>query len=334
MDGFAWGERLLMCEPTLGAQLLETVLLAIAFGVIMPTSTRFFASMFKRRPWYEHSSSIMRDIQERAMSMKMTDEMVHRAMGQMMPIMGQHMLGGLLCMPAIFGLGVPRDAAVALVRHGALIELAWELQDTAERLHERLFTELGHVTQPNGMFFFLFMHHAMQWALVIPMNLYYSHLSGYHELVFMLEGAAGFAGLVAFYSYTLDTSKRSDLRQIIICNAFGVVVMVYTRFIHYWWSGFKCLEHFYVEGSYVVLAVAMVCGCILMPYVAMSFIPQQWNKLVKFTRMYSRRSKVSHHRIYMTHTDRSTERCDFPTLLAGQRQQTDAQKGVSKMHAE
>jgi len=32
------------------------------------------------------------------------------------------------------------------------------------------------------MGFFLAIHHAMQWALVIPMNLYYSEVSGYHEL--------------------------------------------------------------------------------------------------------------------------------------------------------
>merc|ERR1712117_995189 len=114
----------------------------------------------------------------------------------------------------------------------------------------------------------------------------YSEVSGYHELIFLLEGPAGFAGGAVCYSYTLDVSKRSDLRQMVVLSAFGLVVMVYTRFVHYWWSVFKCLRHFFLEGSYVVLAVGVACGVFMMPYVACMFVPDQWNKLKKFTELY------------------------------------------------
>jgi len=76
-------------------------------------------------------------------------------------------------------------------------------------------------TQPNGLFFFLAMHHAMQWALVVPMTLYYSEVSGYHELIFVLVGAAGFAGGAAAYSNNLDVSKCSDLRQMVVMNVYS-----------------------------------------------------------------------------------------------------------------
>jgi len=102
----------------------------------------------------------------------------------------------------------------------------------------------------------------------------------------MLEGAAGFAGGAICYSYTLDVSKRSDLRQMVVLSALGLVVMVYTRFVHYWWSIFKCLRHFFLEGSYMVLVVGVVCGVFLMPYVACMFVPDQWNKLMKFAKIY------------------------------------------------
>jgi len=217
---------------------------------------------------------------------ELPDDVFDKVMGSIIPILSQHFLGGMLCLPAIFGLGVPREAAVALVRHGALVELGWEIQDSTERLYERFFTADGRRTQPNGLLFSLFTHHAMQWALVIPMNLYYSELSGYHELVFMLEGASSIAALVGIYGYTLDTSDRSQLQQMVVMNAFNLAIMVYTRFVHYWWSVFKCLSYFYAEGSYGVLAAGLVCGCFLMPSFAMSFIPQQWAKLVKFTQMY------------------------------------------------
>lgn len=189
-------------------------------------------------------------------------------------------------MPAIFGLGVPWEAAVSLVRHGALIELGWEIQDTVERLHERFFTENGKLSQPSSLLFCLFTHHAMQWALVIPMNLYFSELSGYHELVFMLEGASSIASLVMLYGYTLDSSDKSDLLQMVVTNAFNLAVMVYTRCVHYWWSVFKCLSHFYAKRSYAALVAGVVCGCGLMPFFATMFIPQQWKKLVKFAQLY------------------------------------------------
>jgi len=283
----SWSIRLMYSEPSFEVQLLEVVLIATAFQVILPASGRYLSQKFKRRPWYDHAASLMGDSLKNMLLLdEVSDEMLDKCMGDMIPLMAQHFFGGMLCAPAIFGLGVPRAAAVALARHGALVELGWELQDTAQRLYERFFTAQGSKLHPNGMFFFLAMHHAMQWALVIPMNLYYSEVSGYHELVFMLEGAAGFAGGAMFYGYTLDVSKRSELRQMVVLNALGFVVMVYTRFVHYWWSVFKCLQAFFLEGSYVVLSVGVICGIFMMPYVACMFVPDQWGKLKKFTRLY------------------------------------------------
>jgi len=244
-------------------------------------------------------------------------------MGQFVPILSQHFVGGILCLPAIFGLGVPRAVAVAMARHGALVELGWELQDTAERLYLRFFTEDGEAQQPNGLFFFLMMHHSMQWALVIPMNLFYSDLSGYHELIFMLEGASGFASLVQFYSYTLDTTKRSDLRWMIILNAFNFAVMLYSRLIHYWWSVYKVLRHFYLEESYAVLAIGAFCSCLLMPYIAITCVPVLWQKLCKFVREYKAQGTKHHPR-----------EDELPALIKSAGHGGAPFKGVSKAHFE
>merc|ERR1712137_1101271 len=105
-------------------------------------------------------------------------------------------------------------------------------------------------------------------------------------LVFMLEGASSIASFVMFYGYTLDTSDRSELLQMVITNAFNLSVMVYTRWVHYWWSVFKCLNHFYAAGAYAPLVAGVVCGGGLMPYFSSKFIPQMWKKLLKFTQLY------------------------------------------------
>jgi len=280
------GNRLFWCEATLQIQVLETLLIAACFAVSLPPAGRFCSRLFKSRPWYGRCFELMKDISENILGITASDQMVEKGMGQMIPILCQHFIGGFLCAPAVFGLGVSRDVAYALARHGALCELGWEIQDTVERLWERHTHPEGRQLQPNAMLQFLFYHHAMQWTLIIPMNLYYSQLSGYHELIFMLEGAAGLAGTAMFYGYTCDTSKRSELRQLVILNAFNFIVMVYTRFIHYWWSVYKCLSFFYANAAVVELALGSITGLFLMPFVAISVIPDQWRKLCKFTTLY------------------------------------------------
>lgn len=283
--------RLLWCEPTLQIQLLETLLIAACFAVSFPPAASACGRFFRSKPWYGYCFDLMKDITEKMLGITASDQMVEKIMGQMIPILCQHFTGGFLCAPAVFGLGVRRDVAYALARHGALCELGWEIQDTVERLWERHTHPEGKKLQPSAMFKVLFYHHAMQWALVIPMNLYYSQLSGYHELIFMLEGAAGLAGVAMFYGYTCDTSKRSELRQLVICNALNLMVMVYARFIHYWWSVYKCLSFFYADAALVELALGSITGLFLMPYVAVIFIPDQWRKLCKFTALYLEQQK-------------------------------------------
>jgi hypothetical protein len=286
MMAFELAIRLARSEPVLHIQVLEAFLIAVLFGAIFPFTSRATSRFFKTRPWYSFTKSIFRDMFAKMIGNDVTDALLDKEMGNTFNVLGQHFAGGMLCAPAIFGMGVSREVALAMVRHGALIELGWEVQDTIQRLYERFCIENGSKIQPNGTFFMLFMHHAMQWAFVIPMNLYYSHLSGYHELIFMLEGAAAAAGAIGFYGYTLDTTRPNELLQMIVLNALNLVVMVYTRFIHYWWSLFKCLRTFYEDGAYGYLLAGCVCGIFLMPYIAGIFIPEMCNKIHKFTRLY------------------------------------------------
>lgn len=278
--------RLLACETSLEIQFLEALVIAVTLGLAFPPLQRASLCFFKSRPWYGFTSALMKDMMEKMLGIDMDEQFLSKMMGSMLTIPGQHMLGGLLCVPAILGCGVSRETALCLARHGALIELGWEIQDTAERLWDRFATPDGAKRNPWAMFRVMLIHHGMQWALVIPMNLHYSHLSGYHELIFMLEGAAGFAGLAGFYGYTCDTSKRSELQQLILWNALNFIIMIYTRFVHYWWSVYKCLHFFWQAGAYPELVAGIVCGLGLMPYVGALFIPEQWHKLRKFVTLY------------------------------------------------
>merc|ERR1712224_821883 len=95
------------------------------------------------RPWYDFTSSLMKDMVQKMLGVTMDDTLLSKMMGQMLTISGQHFLGGMLCIPAIFGCGFSRETALLLARHGALIELGWEIQDTVERLWDRYTTPDG-----------------------------------------------------------------------------------------------------------------------------------------------------------------------------------------------
>merc|ERR1719221_2390565 len=109
-------------------------------------------------------------------------------MSQRFVALCQHLLGCALCAPAAVGLGgLPVAVAQALARHGALCELAWELADFGHVVAERFVSSgSGTRTQPRGTLRFLLAHHLLQWALVVPMNVHYSDLTAYHELMFLL----------------------------------------------------------------------------------------------------------------------------------------------------
>jgi len=173
-----------------------------------------------------------------------------------------------------------------MARHGALIELGWEIQDFCERLWERVTHSDGVQKQPWALLKFILIHHTMQWCMIIPMNLYYSSLPGYHQLIMSLELAAGIAVFVQFYGSCCDTSKRHELLQLLISSAICFVVMVYTRMIHYWWSVIQVLNFFYASGAYAELTVGFLVGFFAMPYIAVTCIPDLWSKLQKFWKQY------------------------------------------------
>jgi hypothetical protein len=192
-------------------------------------------------------------------------------MGQGLMMLCQQLLGCALSVPAALGLGLPPAIAATLLRHGALCQLAWELAGLA--------SSAGTRTQPRGTFGFLRTHFSLQWALVIPMNIYYSDFTGYHEMLLLLQIAATVGALAHFFGQTFDSSKRIDVAWLFEFHGLCLAVIVYTRWVHYWWSLSKCLMHFYEDEAYCFLLSGLVCGGLLIPYVGATQICalyQEW----------------------------------------------------------
>jgi hypothetical protein len=208
-------------------------------------------------------------------------------MGQRVIALSHHLFCCTLCAPAALGLDLPPAIALALLRHGALCELAWELADFGHLVAERIVSSgTGIRVQPRGTLRFLLAHHALQWAFVIPMNVHFSNFSGYHELLFLLQVAATMAAMASFCGQAFDASMRRDLGWLSVLNGVTFVVMVYARWVHYWYSFSKCLERFYEDESYALLLIGSLCGGLLMPYIGASFIRAQFRKWWRFVDQY------------------------------------------------
>lgn len=168
----------------------------------------------------------------------------------------QHAVGGLLCLPAVLGIVDVRTAA-ALVCLGTLSEAGWEIQDTLNRIYVRITHPKGKALQPNRIFMVLAVHHVFATGFGIPMLLHYRDLHAFHVMVFMMQGAAGLAGVVFEYTKLLDVTQKPQLHEFTVLTCLACGVMVWTRGIHWCYSAVQILAAWWADGSYTFLALGV-----------------------------------------------------------------------------
>ena len=101
--------------------------------------------------------------------------------------------------------GSDSKLALAMMRHGVLLEVGFEIGDIIEKVYKRI--TLGEKFVPNVVIILNLFHHSMACGMAIPMNLYYGDSLLYAEFVLVLQAAAGFALLLANFSYTIDVKS-------------------------------------------------------------------------------------------------------------------------------
>jgi hypothetical protein len=170
----------------------------------------------------------------------------------------QHLCGGLLCVPAVLGVGPPSLRA-ALACHGALCEVGYEIQDSLVRIKERVFDgEHGRKKNPNSTLISLAMHHTAALCMVLPMNVYYRENQYYQESVFLLQGAAAIAYLCQQYGFTLNAAIRSEMMQLKASVTFTFITMLWSRGFRGLYVWYTLLCTFLADGRITVFRVALV----------------------------------------------------------------------------
>lgn len=147
----------------------------------------------------------------------------------------QHFVGGLLCVPSVFGcFGLPEAVTTAMACQGAISEVGWEIQDTIVRVWQWNFGgEEGKKQSPPAMVLILAVHHFMALALVIPMNLYLPALPEYHELIMLLQ-ISGSTTLASSQMCMLCNMKLLGDRLKLIATVIGqFFIVIWARGIRF-----------------------------------------------------------------------------------------------------
>ncbi|KAL3810178.1 hypothetical protein ACHAXA_001599 [Cyclostephanos tholiformis] len=196
----------------------------------------------------------------------------------------QHAAGSILCIPSLFGIG---DAswASSLACLGCLSELGWELENTAEIVYTRLFTEHGKRTMPNFLVVLLLLHHSLTLCLGLPMVLHYRNLWVFHQLVFDLQlGGAVFLSLTE-YSKFLDITKANELWKFKVCNFLILALNIWTRLFHWIYLSAHMMLTWYRDKAWAFMVVGAVVIVLFSFFNAAFMIIPIYQRFVKFLRV-------------------------------------------------
>lgn len=259
------------------ATYLELLTIALAFSVLWFVAFKLFAMVV--RPWAMKSPALRR-AQERDYDkmdegakdfIGVADLSKEEAINKMLylwptwqALFIQHVVGGSLCIPSLFGSG---DSSVAssLAVCGILSEVGWEIEDFI-------------VNFPLPMF--MVFHHSLASVMGLPMVKNYRTSRTLHWLCFDLQ-IIGLVQPLLTYTSLLDVTKRSDLFQMKFINIIYLIFIGWTRGIHWCICVAKMCMTWYHDEVWVFFAIGTPV-LVVFSLLNFMFVTQAWKRCTKF----------------------------------------------------
>ena len=206
----------------------------------------------------------------------------------------QHIIGGMLCVPATLGSTSffvndhhPEDIAISLACLGILSELGWEISDICTWLYKRYYCKDGRKKVPGFLVAILLMHHSLTTVLGIPVILHYRNYYALHWLCFDLQVAGAVALFAGEYTKFLDVSKPSQLKQFQILSFVALVILAWTRGIHWMYLVYEFCSVWYEEKAWSFLVIGGLL-CLVFTVFNFAFVIQPFYlRFLKFMRVSS-----------------------------------------------
>lgn len=190
----------------------------------------------------------------------------------------QHFAGGALCIPSLIGYGDPAWAS-SLACLGILSEMGWEIEDTVLRLYQRL--RYGKEKVPNAMMIILAVHHAPTSILGPFVILAYRNLRTLHWLCFDLQ-IVGVLAVLGEYAKFLDVTKQPDLMHFKVINFILLVIMVWTRAIHWVYCAVDIYITWWNDEKWSFMVIGGVIMLLFSCFNAFFCVLPTWKRFLKF----------------------------------------------------
>lgn len=255
--------RLLQAEPGPAAQLKLVLIYGTLWHIAIDRlAKKVFQPWISKRPWRDQWLQLTARAFENFGIKLDSEQQAFEAGCEYLAILCQHAVGGALCVPSV--IGFRSVGALAMARHGALCEAGWEFQDLAFRLWQVTFGgEEGRAKNPKATLFICIAHHALGLSLVVPFNIAYGSNPHYHEMVFLLQGAAFAAMAAQNYGFALDVKTARGLRQMRVISVFVLVIMLWSRLFRFLHLARTCLSLLYSDGNIGILFAAGPSLCLM-----------------------------------------------------------------------
>lgn len=213
---------------------------------------------------------------------------------QLLSICGiQHAIGTLLCLPAvcnIYGytglanfLGISPAFAIFLAKQGAMCEAGWELSDVVFRCYSK-WVQGRHDLNPKSLMIFAFVHHTMGLSMVVPMCAFDGGNPYFHEVVFLLQGAAAVGITAQQFGFLLDIRNAGELFTMKIYIVTTLFCMVWCRGIRYVSILYSIVMYYSAFEMYTML-IAAVLAALVMGFVNALFVVDSISKASKYLPM-------------------------------------------------
>jgi len=253
--------RILWCEPELMVQGAVLVIM-LGFWQLLLMVVHHIAEKWmtqsegKDRLWAERAVKRVLGRAKLVLYVETRMEEARKAFIRGWLIALQHIASAALCFPIVAGF-LDEPIAAALMRQGALTELAFELTDYMENIYKRFSDpEYFKETFSPTLLAIMTCHHLMG-TMVIPMNLYYPNERYYGMMVFSLQLTAGVSYLCSQYAYTLDVTQHKDLLQMRFLNIVSWLGIAISRGPVFYIVAYKLLAVFYADSAMVFFTVGI-----------------------------------------------------------------------------
>lgn len=272
-------------EPTFSTQFALGAISGIVWYLLIKLGGDYVVQPWVRKqPWRDQWTTQNRKTFKKSylIDFKTQEQAFAMACSAIMTCM-QHIVGGILCIPAV--IGMTGTTVSSLACHCGICEVGWELQDITSRLCQIVFGgQDGRAKNPLAVMILMGIHHTMGLGLVIPMNVYYHDNPYYHELLFNLQFAAGVALGMQSWGYTLNVKTPDGLLKMKASVIFVWLTMMWSRVVRYCPISYSLLRTFWANGHHAMLyggVVVIVC----MGLINVLMVADATKKLLKFLRM-------------------------------------------------